>query len=80
MLSHHCSSLKSQSTAPATVGRVGDDGTWLVWAATQRGHDHDIADYEIYMWKVGDPAEKATRLTFHSGNDRWPDIHLLPAE
>ncbi len=60
--------------------QLSDDGTWLVWAATQRGHDHDIADYEIYIWKVGDPAEKATRLTFHSGNDRWPDIHLLPAE
>jgi hypothetical protein len=51
-------------------------GKWMVWAATQRGHDHDIADYEIYIWQVGAPAEQATRLTFHSGNDRWPDIHL----
>lgn len=52
------------------------DGKLLVWAATQRGHDHDIADYEIYLWKVGDPAETAARLTFHSANDRWPDIFL----
>ncbi len=50
------------------------DGKWLVWAATDRGHDHDIADYEIHLLKVGDPATKAVRLTFHSGNDRWPDI------
>lgn len=50
------------------------DGKWLVWAATDRGHDHDIADYEIFLIKMGDPADKAVRLTFHSGNDRWPDI------
>ncbi len=47
-----------------------------MWAATQRGHDHDIADYEIYLWEVGTPAEKAARLTYHSGNDRWPDIFI----
>jgi Tol biopolymer transport system component len=52
------------------------DGSFLVWAATQRGHDHDIADYEIYLWKVGSPPESAARLTFHSGNDRWPDIFV----
>lgn len=49
---------------------------WMVWAATRRGHDHDIADYEVFIWKVGSPAEHATRLTFHSGNDRWPDIFI----
>ncbi len=54
-------------------------GKWLVWAATRRGHDHDIADYEIYIWQVGAPAEQATRVTFNSGNDRWPDIHI-PAQ
>ena len=51
-------------------------GKWLVWAATQRGHDHDIADYEIYIWEVGAPADQATRLTFHTANDRWPDIYI----
>jgi Tol biopolymer transport system component len=56
--------------------QVSADGKWLVWAATQRGHDHDIADYEIYLWKVGSPREGAVRLTFHSGNDRWPDIFI----
>ena len=58
--------------------QLSGDGQWLVWAATQRGHDHDIADYEVYLWKVKDTAENAARLTFHSGNDRWPDI-FLPA-
>ena len=52
------------------------DGKWLVWGATQRGHDHDIADYEIYLWEVGTPASTAVRLTYHSGNDRWPDIFI----
>jgi Tol biopolymer transport system component len=55
------------------------DGKWLVWGITQRGHDHDTADYEIYLWEVGTPPETgAARLTFHSGNDRWPDI-FIPA-
>jgi Tol biopolymer transport system component len=56
--------------------QLSSDGKWLVWAATQRGHDHDIADYEIYLWEVGAAPETATRLTFHSGNDRWPDLFL----
>ena len=56
--------------------QVSADSKWLVWAATQRGHDHDIADYEIYLWKIDSPPEEAVRLTFHSGNDRWPDIFI----
>jgi Tol biopolymer transport system component len=56
------------------------DGKWLVWGITQRGHDHDTADYEIYLWEVGTPPETgAARLTFHSGNDRWPDIYIPSA-
>ena len=55
---------------------LSSDGKWLIWAATQRGHDHDTADYEIYLWEVGTEASTAARLTYHSGNDRWPDIFI----
>jgi Tol biopolymer transport system component len=55
------------------------DGKWMVWGATQRGHDHDIADYEIYIWEVGSKPESAARLTFHTANDRWPDIFIPSA-
>jgi hypothetical protein len=55
------------------------DGKWMVWGVTQRGHDHDIADYEIYIWEVATPPEGAVRLTFHSANDRWPDIFIPSA-
>jgi hypothetical protein len=55
---------------------LSSDGKWLVWAATQRGHDHDTADYEIYFWQVGSAPDKAVRLTHNSGNDRWPDVFL----
>jgi hypothetical protein len=48
----------------------------MVWGATDKGHDHDIYDYEIYIWKRGQPVESAVRLTFHTGNDRWPDIFI----
>lgn len=56
--------------------QVSRNGHWLVWCATDRGHDHDIADYEVYLWRIGTPISEATRLTFHSANDRWPDIHV----
>ncbi len=56
--------------------KLSNRGDYFVWAATQYGHDHDIADYEIYLWKIGESWDQAVRLTFHSGNDRWPDIYL----
>lgn len=54
--------------------RVSNTGEWLVWGATDKGHDHDIYDYEIYVWKIGAPVETAARVTYHTGNDRWPDL------
>jgi hypothetical protein len=54
---------------------IDRSGTWFVWCATEAGHEHDIADYEVYLWNVTTDREKGpVRLTFHSGNDRWPDI------
>jgi hypothetical protein len=52
-------------------------GTWMVWGATQYGHEHDMVDYEMYIWDIAsDKKSGPIRLTYHSGNDRWPDIHL----
>ena len=59
--------------------QMSHNAKWLVWGATRRGHDHDIADYEIHIWEIGTGADQITRLSFHSGNDRWPDIHLKGA-
>jgi hypothetical protein len=56
--------------------QMSKDAKWLVWAATRRGHDHDIADYEIHIWQIGAQADEVARMTFHSGNDRWPDIYV----
>ncbi len=58
--------------------KVENSGKFLVYGASRGGHEHDKADYEIFLWKIGDPAEKAVRLSFHSGNDNWPDIFLTP--
>jgi hypothetical protein len=52
------------------------DGAYLVFGASSSGHEHDSADYEIFLWKVGSPDTEVTRLTFHSGNDNWPDLWL----
>jgi Tol biopolymer transport system component len=54
--------------------KLSNDGRWLVWAATDEGHEHDRANYEIFVWEVGTPWEKAVRLTHHPGNSNWPDL------
>ena len=56
--------------------KLSNDGRWLVWGATDQGHEHDRAPYEIFLWEVGTPWETAVRLTYHTGNDQWPDIYV----
>jgi hypothetical protein len=56
--------------------KLSNDARWLVWGAAAEGHEHDRADYEIFLWKLGTPWDAATRMTFHAGNDQWPDIHV----
>lgn len=54
------------------------NGEYMVFGASRspKEHEHDVADYEIFLWKVGSDPAKATRLTFHTGNDNWPDVHI----
>ena len=55
--------------------KLDNSGKWLVWCATQYGHEHDLYDYELFIWNISQDKEKDwVRLTFHTGNDRWPDI------
>lgn len=54
------------------------NGNYLVFGASRskKEHEHDTEDYEIFLWKVGSDSTKATRLTFHTGNDNWPDAYI----
>jgi hypothetical protein len=54
--------------------RVSRDGRWLAWAASAGDHEPGRADYEIFLWKIGEPWQQAMRLTYHSANDQWPDL------
>ena len=56
--------------------KLSNNEKYLVFAASKSGHEHDTADYEIFLWQVGTPATSAARLTYHTGNDNWPDIYL----
>lgn len=56
--------------------KLSNDGRWLIWGAAAEGHEHDRADYEIFVWEIGTPVEQAIRLTHHPGNDQWPDIWI----
>lgn len=56
---------------------VSNDGLYLVFGASTGGHELDIADYEIFLWKIGDPWQDAARVTFNTANDCWPDIYIF---
>lgn len=57
--------------------KLSNDEKYLIFAASKGGHEHDSADYEIFLWQVGASAESAARMTFHTGNDNWPDVYLV---
>jgi len=54
------------------------NGEYMVFGASRskKEHEHDTQDYEIFLWKVGSDSNKATRMTFHTGNDNWPDVFI----
>ena len=54
------------------------NGEYMVFGASRspQEHEHDTEDYEIFLWRVGSDPGQATRLTFHTGNDNWPDVHI----
>ncbi len=53
-----------------------NDGRYLIFGASRGEHEHDVADYELFLWEIDSPLEQVIRLTFHSGNDNWPDIFI----
>jgi hypothetical protein len=57
--------------------KVSNNGHYLVFGASIGGHEHDSADYEIFLWEIGSLPEEAVRVTFHTGNDCWPDIYVV---
>ncbi len=56
--------------------RVTNDSQWLVWGATAHGHEHDRADYEIFVWRIRTPWASALRVTHSTANDQWPDLYV----
>ena len=54
--------------------RFAEGGRWLVYGASQGGHEQDSEDYEIFLWDSANTNLPPARLTFHTGNDCWPDI------
>ncbi|MCI5138921.1 MAG: hypothetical protein D3922_11030, partial [Candidatus Electrothrix sp. AR1] len=56
--------------------KISNTGDILVFGASTGGHEHDRADYEIFLWPIGTPMGNTARLSFHTGNDNWPDIYL----
>jgi hypothetical protein len=56
--------------------RFSNDGKWLVFAAAVGDLENDLEDFELFLWEAGSSPTGATRLTFHSSNDRWPDVFI----
>ncbi len=53
-------------------------GDVLVFGASRGGHEHDRADYDIFLWRIGTPSSAALRVAAHPANDNWPDVYLRP--
>lgn len=56
--------------------RISNDARWLIWGASHKGHEHDAADYEIFLWKIGTPWDNYIRFTYSEANDQWPDLYV----
>lgn len=56
--------------------KISNTGKVLVYGASTGGHEHDTADYEIFLWPIGSPMSNTARLSYHTGNDNWPDVFL----
>lgn len=56
--------------------RLSADGKWLVFSASIGSLEDDLEDHELYLWEVGSSSKHATRLTFNTANDSWPDIFV----
>lgn len=56
--------------------KISGNGKYLVYGASTEGHEHDTADYEIFFHVIDSPASEALRITYHTGNDCWPDIYI----
>jgi Tol biopolymer transport system component len=56
--------------------RLSNDGKWLVFAAAVNDLEDDVEDFELFLWEVGTSPTSATRVTFHSTNDSWPDLFI----
>jgi hypothetical protein len=56
--------------------RMSNDGKWVVFGAAIGTLENDLEDYELFLWEAGSSPTTATRLTFHSANDSWPDIFV----
>lgn len=54
--------------------KAANTGDVLVYGASREGHEHDTADYEIFLWIIDEP--EPIRITHHTGNDCWPDVFV----
>lgn len=79
---------KSDPRMPGAQGylyfpMLSSDQTLLAFAASDGGHDHWSADYDIHLVET-DPerfevAGRAVRIAPHPGVDRFPDVHVKSA-
>ena len=58
--------------------RFDSEGRFLVFGASAGGHEQDSEDYEIFLLDTDAPGSAPVRLTFHGGNDGWPDLWRNP--
>lgn len=57
---------------------ISNDGAWLVTGG--EAHDGPLdGNYEIFVWKIGEPRANAVRVTFDDVDDLPADLYVFPA-
>ncbi len=54
--------------------RISTDNLWLVYGASTGDHNHDTADYEIFVHRLGTGNDSRVRVTEDNHNDQYPDM------
>lgn len=60
------------------------DGRYLAWAASDGSHDHESADYDVFVAEANPDTLELLgapwRVTHHKATDRFPDVWAEPLE
>jgi MYXO-CTERM domain-containing protein len=78
--SKHFVGLKTSESYDLHGEQITQDGKWMVFMGNIHAGPKATGKNEIYIWRVGEPEDKAVRVTFDTAEDLWPTLHVPLSE